>query len=222
MTATTGAAIAYTVAPDSASAQQVTWQVLREGLATDFALSDGSAMPAGFQFELGYFDPFDHDGDAGTPDEATPLDSNFDLWDAAWQPVDMQALGSNFISNTTDPLSVAPNKPIFIWAFTDPTDPFGEHLLLNNPSDSDWTFPTSVGPANAISALDPGTTAIVGAVVTQTETSLGGFEISSDAFGMTGTGAAHVQTATMTLPVPEPTSLALLMAGALTLFRRRR
>ena len=186
--------------------------------------SGGQPMDTSFTFELGSFAP-----------GFNPTSGNTNLWMSNWTPAPNAGSGGSDAAYTQVGLgSLTPNtgasnnfsgsvtlntngSPFttsdqgYIWGYDDRgTSGTGEWILITNPS---WEFPAVVpgpqvgGPNWRVS--DAGTVTVGG--------------IGSVNPGHTlVTDPPHMQTSSVILlPVPEP-SVAMLLAGAATIFLRRR
>lgn len=208
------AAVLLLAAGSSASAQSVNWGHALSLNNTQSFLSDGSEMPAGFEFELGYF--------SGS---FVPTAENAADWDLNWISLQAATFPNDPFNGFTRTLNIdsaaSDGKPAYIWAFNDEAlmgTASGEGLLVTNPA---WTFPAFgvlQGGAPSWTFHSAGNVAVVGSILSGTITD------SSSVTDISSPAATHVvQTATWTpVPVPEPGVCAMVLCSAGLLLRRRR
>ena len=208
------AALLLLAAGSSAFAQSVNWGHALSLNNTQSFLSDGSEMPAGFEFEIGYFDT----GFVPTADNAADWDLNWISLQGATFPNDP----FNGFTRTLNITSAASDgKAAYIWAFNDPSlmgTAAGEGLLVTNSS---WVFPdfeVLQGGAPSWTFHSAGNEAVVGSIINGT------ISDASAATDISSPAATHtVQTATWSpVPVPEPGVMAMVLCSAGILLRRRR
>ncbi|MEZ5304288.1 MAG: hypothetical protein R3F11_27145 [Verrucomicrobiales bacterium] len=205
-----------------AQAQTINWG---STASTTFAgnqsyLSDGSAMPDGFNFQLGWFDG------------ATPGFSLGDplTWADAWTAVDTTAfnypsgiVGFSF-QDSFNSVAALEGRQGYILGLDVPSlnDSPGEALLITSAG---WVFPNISSPSSNDWTVANATTAIWGSI--DTNIAAAGGEIAGGGTYTDDKAADtyHLQTAALSpvAPLPEPAAGFLaLLAGGLAIFRRRR
>ena len=223
------ASLGFLAVASDAGAQTINWG---STASTTFAgnkhfLSDGSSMPDGFTFQLGYFD-------AGfNASDPTSWVSNWHVYDDGSSggiegqddfnnPISPSPFGYNFAASTTNTLPAFDGQQGYIWGFNDQglTGLFGgEAVLITNPG---WLFPATGSLVAVDWTVSLATDVVWGSIDTNGSTGGGYIDGGGVQSAPQAADGFHVQTATFA-PVPEPGSMLLLSsAGFAFLLRRRR
>lgn len=208
-----------------AGAQTINWvsTASTAPLGTKHFLSDGTAMPSGFTFQLGYFDAGFNAADANT-------------WAGNWHALDTTAyngsttsnfpfLGFNFqkASTVTSATASFTGKQGYIWGFNNLSlmgQPGGEAIIFTNPV---WSFPDPNNPIADNWSVSLSSSVLFGSVDKNVATAGGVLTGAGDISAPKAANTFHVQTATWgAAPVPEPSTIATLALGGLVALRRRR
>jgi hypothetical protein len=204
----------------SVNAQTVNWVSTASTAAagTKSFLSDGTAMPAGFTFELGYFD-------------AGYVAANATTWAASWHALGSTTFnnpaplfGYNFQANSTVLPANASfvNQQGYIWGFNNLSlmgASGGEALLVTNPT---WTFPDPTNPVAFNWSISTASAVVFGAIDKNVGTAGGGVTGDGVISAPKAADTFHMQAATWLAPVPEPSAVGLLAFTGLVGLRRRR